>query len=459
MNTRRRLLQAGSTLLLPSLLQACGGSTAPDGIAPPPAPRNGPRGVHLSWTGDPRKTRTVTWFTDAVDDAPGVVEFGHDGGPMQIATATTEAAFDVPVTTHRATMKGFDPARPLRYRVRNGAATSPDFIVKPTPVDRFRFAHFGDHGRTVYARAVREGILRRGSDFFVIAGDLSYADGNQPVWDDWFNQMEHLAAQVPMMCCPGNHEDKDGTGAAFRTRFSHPGRSETFYSFDVGRVHLMVSTGGALITDGTLPAELVKIETDLATAALRRAAGEIDFIVFLQHFTIWTDEEGRSPANPTLVLLEENIMLRYGVDLLLVGHDHSYQRSQPMGLGLPLPFGYVQVCAGGGGQGMRTFDGFSAWSQVQQRRYSFVEYAVEPGRIVATTYAVDDGEDGPPTSDLSVIDEFELTPRPGIARHEAVKPIRDFQAILADAGAHWRYVEAHTKLRNAQHLHQALWHG
>lgn len=455
MISRRQLLKASPALLLPPFLGACGSSGTP-AIAPPP--RSGPRGLHLSWTGDPHSTRTATWFTDAIDDAPGVVEFWHDGGPVQTATATTEATFDVPVTTHRATMTGFDPERPLRYRVRNGVAASPAFVVKPSPADTFRFAHFGDHGRTAYSRAVRDGILQRGCDFFAIAGDLSYANGDQPVWDDWFNQVEHLAAQVPMMCCPGNHEDKDGTGAAYRTRFSHPGRRETYYSFDYGRVHFMVSSGGALITDGTLPAELLKIETDLATAALRRARGEIDFIVFLQHFTIWTDEEGRSPGNATLILLEENILLRYGVDLLLVGHDHSYQRSVPMGVGLPLPFGYTQVCAGGGGVGMRTFSGKSAWSASQQRRYSFVEYAVEPGRIRATTWAVDEAEDGAPTDRLTAIDEFELTPRPGIARNEAVKPIRDFPTMLADAGADWRYVEAHTKLRNARHLHQALWH-
>ena len=426
-------------------------------MAPAYRPRNGPRGLHLSWTGDPRTTRTVTWFTEGVDAPPGVVEFGTSGLTQRVE-ATTEATFDVPVTTHRATMRGFDPALPLRYRVRQGDAVSPEYGVKPSPADSFRFAHFGDHGRTVYARAIREGILQRGSDFVVIAGDLSYADGNQPVWDDWFDQVEPLAAQIPMMCCPGNHEEKDGNGSAYRTRFSHPGMRETYYSFDYGRVHFMVSTGGALILDGMLPAELLKIETDLATAALRRAAGEIDYIVFLQHFTIWTDEEGRSPANPTLVLLEENIMLRYGVDLLLVGHDHGYQRSLPMGLGLPLPFGYTQVCAGGGGQSMRSFDGVSAWSAHQARRYSFVEYSVEPGAIKGTTYAVDDGEDGPPTAQLSVIDEFTVAPRPGIARADAVKPIRDFPTILADAGANWRYVEAHTKLRNARHLHQALWH-
>ncbi len=449
---RRQFLQAGSSLLVPPWLYSCSGSS-PDDAGP--SPNGVPRGVHVSWTGDPHTTRTITWFTDGLAAADGVVEYrsGAHGGAVP---ATQERAYDSEVVTHRAELTDFDPALPLRYRVRNGDVASAEFTLRPQPRGAFRFAHFGDHGNTAYSRAVREGILRRGSDFVLIAGDLSYANGEQPVWDEWFNQTEHLMAQIPVMCCPGNHEDKDGNGAAYRTRFSHPGKG-TFYSFDYERVHFMVSTGGALISDGTLPAELLRIETDLAMAALRRAAGEIDFIVFLQHFTIWTDEEGRSPANPTLIALEEHIMLLYGVDLLLVGHDHGYQRSKPMGLGLPLPFGYTQVCGGGGGVSMRKFSGQQIWSASQERRYSFIEYAVEAGKIVGTTYAVDAAEDGLPTGVPVEIDRFEVTARLQTARNAAVHAPRGFERLLADAGANWRYVEAHTKLRNASHLHQALW--
>lgn len=454
---RRRFLKAGSGLLVPAWIAACSADNGSSSGAPPPGAKSGPRGLHVSWAGDPHSTRAITWFTDGVEAPEGVVEYGSDALDKTVV-ATQQRAFDSEVLTHRAALTDFDPEKPLRYRVRNGDALSREYALRPQPRGRFRFAHFGDHGRTEYARAVRNGILQRGSDFVMIAGDLSYANGEQAIWDDWFNQTEHLLAQIPAMCCPGNHEDKDGGGAAYRTRFTHPGTAETYYSFDYENVHFMVSTGGALIDDGTLPAELLKIETDLAQAALRRAAGEIDYIVFVQHFTIWTDEEGRSPMNPTLVLLEENIMLRYGVDLLVVGHDHGYQRSVPMGLGLPLPFGYTQVVGGGGGASMRTFSGQGAWSGAQQRRYSFIEYAVDGPTMKGTAYAVDDGEDGPPTDVLTVVDEFEVPARPGIARFDAVKPVRDLATLLADTRANWRYVEAHTKLRNARHLGQARWH-
>ncbi|WP_373092229.1 metallophosphoesterase [Zhongshania sp.] len=101
-------------------------------------------------------------------------------------------------------------------------------------------------------------------------------------------------------------------------------------------MHFLVTTAGALIGDGTLPKELLNIEADLASAALRRLRGKIDFIIVMQHFTIWTDQLDRSPANFSLVALEENIFMRYGVDIVIVGHDHVYQRSAPMFWAFPI---------------------------------------------------------------------------------------------------------------------------
>ena len=179
------------------------------------------------------------------------------------------------------------------------------------------------------------------------------------------------------MAAAGNHESKDGdglqSGKAFKSRLTHPdpllnnlnpNPGSTYYGFDIGRVHFFVSSAGALIDDFTLAEELINLEIDLAKAALRRARGELDFIILIQHYPIWTDQDGRSPANLTLVALQENFLLRYGVDLLLVGHDHIYQRSVPMGFGIPSRLGYVQVLTGTGGQSVRLFDdnGIQRWS-------------------------------------------------------------------------------------------------
>ncbi|NKF23360.1 purple acid phosphatase family protein [Solimonas marina] len=440
MITRRRLLQATPGLLLPpalTVLTSCGGSSPSDSggtpgtgdcaAATPTATAASPRGLHVSWTDDPFTTRTVTWFTDGSDDPGTVIEYGpvEDGmSDCEIAQTampnrvegSTKAVYDVDALTHSATISGLDEGKAVRYRVGSDAGWSDVRVLQPQPRDTFRFAHFGDHATSDASRAVLAGVQARAPDFVVIAGDLSYANGEQPVWDTYFDMLDPVASRLPVMTCPGNHENKDGDGDGYRSRVSQPGQG-TYYSFDHGRVHFCFSTGGSLLTGVAgapdLLAELAWLETDLAAAALRRANGEIDFIVFVQHYTIWTDSDGRDPANFTLVLLEEHLLVNYGVDLLAVGHDHIYERSQPMAYGQPLAGGYVQITQGGGGQSLYSLtEELGTWAAFATLRHGFTEYAVDATAIRGTTYSVEnDAGELLPDGELQIIDQFEIPAR------------------------------------------------
>lgn len=491
---RRRFLRhgayGGGALLLPSWLAGCG-SSEPAGLAapplpppepPPPAPaRFAPRGRHISWTGDLYQSRTLSWFTDGAEApsqrleygpvAPGMSEAELRAAPFpESVQADTSATPFVDALTHRATADQFDEALPIRYRVGSAdGGWSPVAVIRPTPRDGFRFCHFGDHGRTVGSRAVARAIRARQPDFALLAGDLCYASGSsdlgpQEVWDDWFNLIDaDLSADTILMTAPGNHENEGNNGVAYRNRLAMPTSAfspdGTFYSFDYGRVHFVISTGGAFATDGTLATEILFLETDLAQAALRRAAGEIDFIVVCQHFTIWTDQEGRGPANPQLVLLEENIFVRYGVDLLTVGHDHIYQRSHPMAFGLRNPLGYVQVTSGCGGVGIRGFEPtIQNWSAVHLAQLLFVEYTVSPGKMTATTWGVDELSGA-----VSVVDEFEIARRDLGAARAAVQPVRGLELLGKAFDGDYDLLARRTQFRNrhllicgGRHVHPAV---
>lgn len=465
---RRTLLKAGAGALLPVLLPGCGGSSSPDapsGSEPPPAgPTIAPRGLHASFAGDPRTTRTITWFTDGGTDPGSVLEYGpvEDGMDAHaIATAplpsraegAASATYGVDALTHRATAVDLPAGQAIRYRVGSAQGWSAVQVLPAAAADTFRFCHFGDHAQSEASRAVCAGVIARAPDFAIIAGDLAYANGEQSLWDSYFDMLEPLAARIPIMTAPGNHEAKDGGGEGYASRVAQPGKG-TYYSCDYGRVHFLYSTGGSLLGSDlgsatALIEELVWIEADLAKAALRRAAGEIDFIVFVQHYTIWTDDDGRDPADFTLVLLEEQYLLRYGVDLLLVGHDHIYERSKPMAYGRPKDDGYVQLTQGGGGQSLYSLiPDLADWSAAAAVRHGFSELAVEPGRITVTSYAVDDDAnqlhaDGA----LEVIDRFEIVARKAEARVAFAKAARPKSAVLGDIDA----VIAHTRRRNALH--------
>ena len=439
----------------------------------PPAPFP-PRGVHASIEESSLTSRSITWFTDTSHAPAQRLEYdqeplleGQQNTPVFLhqRQASSEATFGVDAQTHRIKIDGLDPDKPVRYRVGSpSGGWSPVYQLTPINTQNWSFVHYGDQGVSVRAQRVTEEILKQPRDLAIIAGDLSYADGEQSVWDTWFDLVEPLLANTITMAAAGNHESKDGdglqSGKAFKSRLTHPdpllnnlnpNPGSTYYGFDIGRVHFFVSSAGALIDDFTLAEELINLEIDLAKAALRRARGELDFIILIQHYPIWTDQDGRSPANLTLVALQENILLRYGVDLLLVGHDHIYQRSVPMGFGIPSRLGYVQVLTGTGGQSVRLFDdnGIQRWSASEFVGIGFSRFEVEPGRIKGYFYGaapqgLGDDVRQTVTDPFALHDEFEVEQRDWLACQNCALPARPASELLQDFPA----LVAHTRERN-----------
>lgn len=396
-----------------------------------------PRGLHLSVTGDAATTRTVTWFTDGASDPGTVVRWapaGKGNRPLdrapdaQTVTGTASPIPGVDGLVHRATLTGLSADAPVRYAVGGASGFSePQLLSVPSYAEGLRFAVIGDHGVEPTSRATTDAVLDADPDLVLFAGDLSYANGDQPVWDRWFDEIEPLVSGVPMMAAPGNHENKDFGGKTFKERLSQPGRG-SFYSFDMGRVHVAVGTAGVFLADGTLAEELLFLESDLAAAAARRALGELDFIVVMQHYPIWTDHESRGPLNPSLVLAQEHIYQRYQIDLLLTGHDHFYERSVRMAYGRPSPAGYVQVISGGGGTSLYDFvpnDAFQGWSAAHAKRFHFTDIEVTATELRGRAVATDGSRE--------VLDTFTVSRR-GVDEL-TVRSIRSVSAVLGDTAS------------------------
>lgn len=508
---RRHFLKLGASVPVLGLMGACGSdNTTPQAIAGTPSPTNPtespgnpvapnpveppvvipashpPRGVHASLFSDASTSRGLCWFTDGLDSPAAKIQWGPVpvGMSMEAArnamqnplpnvtTASTSQTTGLDNQTHKVVVNGIDPDQPFRYRVGSEMGGWSDvFIIAPTPKtnETWTMVHFGDHGIGELPQRLTAELMkpRHKHDLLLLAGDLSYANGEQPIWDVWFDQNQALLATTTTMAVPGNHENKDSVAAnvpllpfkdyAFNNRFNQPG-DVSFFSFDYNRVHFFGFTAGAFLEDGKILKEMAALEADLAMAALRRALGQIDFIVIFQHYTIWTDQEGRAPGNPTLIAVEDQILLRYGVDMVLCGHDHVYQRSKPMVLGLANPLGYVQVMTGTGGQSIREFEPeISAWSEKHFVGLGFSKYTISPGKIVSQYFgtppiSIDDRsrvQHENIESDFELVDEFEIRPRPLQIAKSFVKPPRTEQEL---AKAHdWQRIYAHTLARNCAH--------
>jgi len=382
-----------------------------------------PRGVHASFTDDPTSTVTLTWFTDGLVD-PGSVVVYDDEKPLENrTTGTAEQLPFIDALVHRATITGLSPGQTITYRVGGHSGFSDIFeVTTDDGSDEFRFTFVGDQGVKETALKNRDLTLDLDPDLHLVVGDVSYANGDSPVWDLYFGQQESLMATIPTMNQVGNHEFKDGAGAAdYKTRHSHPDSGEVderhCYSFRYGNVHFSgIDNSGSVLSEGRLGDVLTWVENDLARARLARARGDIEYIVTFFHHPIYTSDSKRS-TNPLLQLFVEPALHRHDVDLAIVGHDHIYERSFPMVYGIPTttvrsPYtatrvGFVQLQNGIGGKSLRRVrpeHQRSRWSAAaDDESFAVTRLDVdEDFGIEAETIAADSGE---------AIDRFFLTPQ------------------------------------------------
>jgi hypothetical protein len=82
----------------------------------------------------------------------------------------------------------------------------------------------------------------------------------------------------------------------------------------------------------------------------------------LQHHPLYSNTQQTSRwVEDELAAVQEQWLHRYGVNMLLAGHNHNYERSYPMAYQVPTdtstglyedPVGWIQVTSGGAGKGL-----------------------------------------------------------------------------------------------------------
>ena len=156
-------------------------------------------------------------------------------------------------------------------------------------------------------------------------------------------------------------------------------------------------------------------------------------------------------------------MARYGVDFLMCGHDHVYQRSTRMYKGQPDPtgLGYIQILTGCGGQSIRLFEpNIQSWSEKEFVGVGFSEYEVTNDTITARFYGsaptdMDEREHivhADLAADFPLVDEFVINKRPLALAKQFAQPARGAAELLARYD--WPRIEAQVRHRNnCPHAH------
>jgi len=173
-------------------------------------------------------------------------------------------------------------------------------------------------------------------DFLLTTGDNAYRSGtNEQFQKGFFEPFSVWLRNVPVWPAYGNH---DARRNAFFKIFSLPANAESggypsgtehYYSFDVANTHIVMldSQGSSLKQDS---AQLSWLKKDLEQ-------NKKTWTVAVFHHPPYTrgshHSDNRSDSGGRMVRVRENllpVLENAGVDLVLTGHSHMYERSQLM---------------------------------------------------------------------------------------------------------------------------------
>jgi hypothetical protein len=225
-----------------------------------------------------------------------------------------------------------------------------------------------DDPATPHADNVMNQIMLSRPDFHVLAGDIAYADpsgagkpptfvpsgGHLPagfdkfnpyVWDVYLGSIEPSTSTTPWMFATGNHDmeaayPSHGYGGHL-ARLDLPGNGPagcpSVYSFTYGNVAVLsldandVSYEITANTGYSGGAQNTWVERTLAA---HRADPDVDFIVcFFHHCAYSTTDTHASDGGVRAAW--GDLFDRYRVDLVLQGHNHVFERTDPIRGGTP----------------------------------------------------------------------------------------------------------------------------
>lgn len=389
--TRRRLLTAAGLGVAGLAVGAVGadaaqaqgpqrsrpfGAGADLGRTPPVA------GLHLQFGADASREVVVSWHTLQPVAHPRVLLGRPDGAYERTVDAETVSYTDAKsgdvVYAHHGRLGNLRAGSAYVYGAWHDGADPELASFRTAPAGRsaFVFTSFGDQGTPTVGKRytpppgtsipnppyvndnlgspaaadTTAGVERVQPLFHLFNGDLCYANLSQDrvrTWWDFWDNNTRSARNRPWMPAAGNHENELGNGPigyeAYQTYFSLPktgGQAHEFrglwYAFTAGSVRFISlgaddvcyqDGGNSYVRGYSHGAQTAWLENELATA---RDGQDIDWVVVCMHQVVISTADRFNGAD--LGIRQEWVPLfdRYGVDVVVCGHEHHYERSHPV---------------------------------------------------------------------------------------------------------------------------------
>ena len=310
-------------------------------------------------------------------DGPQQVEITlPDGDVVERVTAELDpSGAALEGAQHRAVLDGLEPDTVYCYTVdSDGTDGRIGFRTAPAAGQgtHLSFLAFGDSGREgVDQEAVFDQMRSLPADLVLVAGDLAYGKGTLAELEaTFFQPYATMLRSLPVQPVLGNHDYGTDGGGPYRAVFSLPENGgaaarEGWWSFDRGPVHVV-----GLDSGGDLQVQAEWLEQDLGDNGL-------PWVVAMLHAPPYSS--GAHGSNMGLRAAFGPIFDAHGVQLVISGHEHDYERTKPI-------HGTTYIVTGGGGVGTRPVgtSSFTAFSTAVAH-FLFVSVDGDDMRV----YAVD----------------------------------------------------------------------
>jgi hypothetical protein len=385
--SRRKLLVAAGigsgAVLAPHVIGTVGAVAAPGASGAPNLIQTPPvAGLHLQFGADASSEMVVSWHALQPVRRARVVLGRLDGKLEQTVEANeasyTDAKSGRVVYAYHAKLGRLAADSAYLYGALHDGA-EPEFgTFRTAPRGRapFTFTSFGDQGTpTVGKRYVPPagvtlsnplyvndnlgspaagdttlGVERLRPLFHLLNGDLCYAnvaDDRVRTWWDFWENNSRSARNRAWMPAPGNHENELGNGPigyqAYQTYFALPpasGQTELtrglWYAFTVGSMRVISIAnddicyqdgGNSYVRGYSKGAQKAWLEKELAAA---RSDSAIDWLVVCMHQVAISTVDKFNGADLGIRQEWTPLFDKYGVDLVVCGHEHHYERSHPL---------------------------------------------------------------------------------------------------------------------------------
>jgi predicted phosphodiesterase len=259
-------------------------------------------------------------------------------------------------------------------------------LTSPGSNKQITFGVLGDIGQTFNSVSTVNHLIKANDISMILhAGDLSYADCDQTLWDSYGEMIEPLASSTPWMVCPGNHEiEFNGTDymnlyTAFEHRYRMPYLKKAIFGDVIIKSSINPNTGAPYCTPSIFQSEynfgnsFFSFESGLAhiiylnpytnssvtstqynwlkNNLLTVNRGITPWIIVVMHCPWYSSNMNHYTDVQTVQMREsmEKLFYQYRVNIVFNGHVHDYERTYPVFKNSTDIYGTVYITIGNAG--------------------------------------------------------------------------------------------------------------